>query len=81
MTALSFFFSLEDHVMAASATLAPVPEVAFVLQPGAVAAAIGSAVALRARGGDADVDAWQIVTALATFGLVVGVITAVVHSG
>lgn len=80
MTALSFFFSLEDHVVVASAALAPVPEVAFVLQVGAVAAAIGSAVASRARARDADVDTWQIVTAWATLGLVVGVITAVVFS-
>lgn len=63
MTALSFLLSLEDHVMAAGATLAPMPEVAFVLQVGAVASAIGSAVALRARARDADVDTWQIVTA------------------
>lgn len=66
--------------MVLGATLAPMPEVAFVLQIGAVAAAIGSTVALRARARSADVDAWQIVTAWATLGLVVGVIIAVVLS-
>jgi len=76
MTALSFFLSPEAHVMVVGATLAPVPEVAFVLQVGAVAAAIGSAVALRARTRDADVDVWRITTAWATLGLLVGAIAA-----
>ncbi len=58
--------------------LAPVPEVAFVLQVGAVGAAIGSAVALRARTRDADVDTWRITTPWATLGLLVGVMIAVV---
>lgn len=78
MTALSFFLPLEAHVMVTGATLAPVPEVAFVLQVGAVAAAIGSAVALRARTRDGDVDVWRITTARATLGLLVGAIIAVV---
>lgn len=55
-------------------TPAPVPEVAFVLQLGAVSAAIGSGVALRARARDADVDAWRITTASGTLGLIVGAV-------
>jgi hypothetical protein len=78
MTALSFFLSLEVHVMVAQATLAPVPGVAFVLQIGAVGAAIGSAVALRARSRDADVDTWRITTAWAALGLVAGASIVVV---
>jgi len=81
MTALSFFLSAEAYAMVAQSTLAPVPEVAFVLQVGAVGAAIGSAVALRARTRDADVDAWRITTAWATLGLVVGAICLVVLAG
>jgi len=78
MTALSSFFSVGTHVMVGQTTLAPMPEVAFVLQVGAVGAAIGSAVALRARSRYADVDTWRITTAWATLGLVVGASLAVV---
>lgn len=70
MTALSFFHVVKVHVVVAG--LAPVPEVGFVMQLAAVGAAIGSAVALRARGRDAEADTWRITTAWATLGLVVG---------
>jgi len=78
MTALSSFLSIGTHVIVDQTTLAPVPEVAFVLQVGAVGAAIGSAVALGARSRDAEVDAWRITTAWATLGLVVGASIAAV---
>lgn len=78
MTALSFFLSVEAHVMVVDTRLAPVPEVAFILQVAAVGAALGSAVALRARRRDADVDTWRITAAWATLGLLVGVMFAVV---
>lgn len=53
-------------------SLAPVPELAFALQVASVGAAIGAAIALRARRRDADADAWRITTAWATLGLVIG---------
>lgn len=65
----SFSFTNVNGVVAG---LAPVPEVGFVLQIAAVGAAVGSAIALRARGHDAEVDTWRITTAWTTLGLVVG---------
>lgn len=69
MTALSFFLFAKVSVLVA---LAPVPEVGFVLQVVGVGAAIGSAVALRARRRSAEVDTWRITTAWATLGLLSG---------
>ena len=71
MTALSLLCSVKDSV-AALLAVAPVPEVAFVLQTAAVGAAVGSAVGLSARRRDPDADTWRITTAWATLGLVVG---------
>lgn len=71
MTALSFLLA-KAHLVMASLALAPVPELGFVLQVAAVGAAIGSAVALRARKHDGDVDTWRITTAWASLGLAVG---------
>ena len=71
MTALNLFCSVKACV-AALLAVAPVPEVAFVLQAAAVGAAIGSAVGLRARRRDPHADTWRITTAWATLGLVAG---------
>lgn len=73
MTALSFFLSVKVRVVVANLAVAPVPELGFVLQAAGLGAAIGSAVALRARARDAEVDTWRIATAWATLGMVVGV--------
>lgn len=43
--------------------LAPLPELGFALQLAGVGAAVGSAVALRAKHRAADVDTWRITTA------------------
>lgn len=72
MTAFSFFLSVKVHVVVASLAVVPVPELGFVLQVAGLGAAIGSAVALRARGRDAKVDTWRITTAWATLGMIVG---------
>lgn len=72
MTALSFFLFSKVGVVVASLAVAPLPELGFVLQAVGLGAAIGSAVALRARRRDADVDTWRITTAWATLGMVVG---------
>lgn len=53
--------------------VAPMPEVALVLQIVAVGTALGSAVALRAKRRYLDADTWAITTAWATLGLMVGV--------
>lgn len=71
MTALNLFVSVKASV-AALLAVAPVPELAFILQAAAVGAAIGSAVGLRARRRDVDADTWRITTAWATLGLIVG---------
>ncbi len=55
-----------------SLALAPIPELGLALQLAGLGAAAGSAVALRARHRNPDVDAWRITTAWATFGLLVG---------
>jgi len=73
MTALSVFLCPKVCVVVASLAVVPVPELGFVLQAGGVGAAIGSAVALRARRRDPDVDTWRITTAWATLGTIVGV--------
>ncbi len=67
-----FALSLFLFVQSSFGSLAPVPEVAFALQVASVGAAIGAAVALRARRRDADADAWRITTAWATLGLIIG---------
>lgn len=68
MSALSIFLVAQSPM----GSLAPVPEVAFALQVASVGAAIGAAVALRARRRDVDADAWRITTAWATLGLGIG---------
>lgn len=55
-----------------SASIAPVPELAFVLQTTAIGTAFGSAVALRAKRRNPDVDSWSITTAWATLGFLLG---------
>lgn len=60
------------------AALAPIPEVAFVLQSAAVGTALGSAIALRAKRSYRDVDTWAITTAWGTLGVVVGLLVALV---
>ena len=72
MTALSFFLLVKVRAVVAGLAVAPVPELGFVLQAVGLGAAIGSAVALRARRHDADVDTWRVTTAWATLGMVVG---------
>lgn len=63
------------------AVLAPIPEVAFVLQSTAVGtAALGSVIALRAKRRYGDADTWAITTTWATLGLVVGVLAAFVSA-
>lgn len=57
--------------------LAPVPELGLVLQLAGFGAAIGSAVALRAKHRAPTVDTWRITTAWATLGLVLGAVVAV----
>ena len=57
-----------------SSALAPVPELGLVLQLAGLGAALGAAVALRAKHRAATVDTWQITTAWATLGLVVGIV-------
>lgn len=57
-------------------SVAPVPELAFVLQTTAVGTAIGSAVALRAKRRNPDVDSWSITTAWASLGLGLGALAA-----
>lgn len=71
MTALSLILFAKVGVVVA---LEPVPELGFVLQFAAAGAAVGAAVALRARRRDAEVDTWRITTAWATLGLVVGAV-------
>lgn len=56
--------------------LAPLTELGFALQLAGVGAAVGSAVALRAKHRAADVDTWRITTAWATLGLAVGIALA-----
>jgi hypothetical protein len=53
-------------------SVAPVPELAFILQVAAAGTAIGSAVALRAKRRNPDADTWAITTAWATLGLLCG---------
>lgn len=72
MTVLSFFLSAKARVVVASLAVAPVPELGFVLQIAGLGAAIGSAVALRARRRDPAADTWRITTAWATLGMIVG---------
>ncbi len=62
------------------AALAPIPEVAFVLQSAAVGTALGSMIALRAKRRYRDADAWAITTAWATLGLVVGLLLALLST-
>jgi len=57
------------------ASLAPVPELALVLQAGAVGTAVGSGVALRAKRRYRDADTWAITTAWATLGILIGIAT------
>lgn len=61
-----------------AATVAPIPEVGFVLQCAAVGTAVGSVIALRAKRRRDDADTWSITTAWATLGLVVGLMVAFV---
>lgn len=61
-----------------TSALAPITELAFVLQLAGLGAGIGSAVALRARHRDPDADTWRITTAWATLGLIVGSIAVLV---
>ncbi len=77
MIASSFFLSVGVGVVLTQGSSVPVPELAFVLQIAGVGAAIGSAIALCARGRDAEADTWRITTAWATLGLVVGVALSV----
>lgn len=77
MTAFSFFLSVKLRGFTASLAVAPVPELGFVLQVAGLGAAIGSAVALRARRRDPEVDAWRIATAWGTLGMVVGAVIVV----
>jgi hypothetical protein len=78
MTARSFALFFKVDVALGAAALAPVPEVGFVLQLAGVGAAIGSVVALRARGRDAEVDTWRVTTAWASLGLFVGLLVVTV---
>lgn len=79
MTALISFLLPEFSVVRLVAVaVAPLPEVAFVLQVAAVGAAIGSAIGMRRRRRDADADAWQITTAWSTLGLVIGMAVVVI---
>jgi len=59
-----------------SSAPASVPELGLVLQLAGLGAAVGAAVALRAKHRAATVDTWQITTAWATLGLVVGIVVA-----
>lgn len=61
-------------------SLAPVPELGLVLQIAGLGAAVGSAVALRARHRDASADTWRVTTAWATLGLAIGVVIALVSA-
>lgn len=61
-----------------AAAVAPLPDVAFVLQAGAVGTAIGTAVAARARRRRSDTDAAQITCAWTLLGLGVGAVIAVI---
>lgn len=62
--------------------LAPVPELAFALQLAGLGAALGAAVALRARRRWPTADTWRITTAWATLGLALGLLGAAVgHLG
>lgn len=56
--------------------IAPVPELAFVLQITAVGTALGSAVALRAKRRNPQIDSWSITTAWATLGFLLGALVA-----
>lgn len=58
--------------------LAPVPELGFVLQLAGLGAAIGAAVALRAKHRAPTVDTWQITTVWATLGLAAGMLSALI---
>jgi hypothetical protein len=60
--------------------LAPLPDVGFVLQAGAVGTALGTAVAARARHRDPDVDATRITGAWTSAGLAVGSAVAAVSA-
>jgi hypothetical protein len=64
LTASSTGLSRFWHV----AGVTSVPELSFVLQAGALATAIGSAVAARAKRRNPDADTWAITTAWATLG-------------
>ncbi len=72
MNALSFSHFVKVRILAPNLAPAPVPELGFVLQVAGVGSAIGSAIALRARMRDGDIDTWRITTAWGTLGLVVG---------
>lgn len=58
--------------------LAPVPELAFALQLAGLAAALGAALALRAKSRRPTVDTWRITTAWGTLGLAVGLLVAAI---
>ncbi len=74
MTTLLSFSVGEPFAAVVTATyLAPLAPVSFALQLGAVGAAIGGAVALRARRRDQFADAWRITTAWSSLGLLIGV--------
>jgi hypothetical protein len=58
--------------------IAPVPELAFLLQTTAVCAALGSAVALRAKRRNPEADTWAITTAWAALGFTSGVLAILI---
>lgn len=57
-------------------SVAPIPELAFVLQSTAIGTALGSAVALRAKRRNPEADSWSITTAWASLGFLLGGIAA-----
>jgi hypothetical protein len=59
-------------------SVAPLPELSFVLQTAAVGTAVGSAIALRAKRRNPDVDSWSITTAWATLGFLLGAFATLV---
>ncbi len=59
-------------------TIAPLPELAFVLQTTAIGAALGSAVALRAKRRNPKADTWAITTAWAALGFAAGALATLI---
>ncbi len=60
--------------------LAAIPELGLVLQLASTGAAVGAAIALRARRRDPDADTWRITTAWSCVGLVVGCLLVVLSA-